>query len=179
MARAPSRDYARRARRTTPRKGRGGRAKEGRMLARESFPRKVESYFDRFEPFFNVDFMPRLNWPRRLESASEWRPMVDIIETKDEFLVKCVLPEVRKEDVKVDVVDGMLRIRGERRFEVDEKKDTVHRVETFYGEFMRSFELPENVDVRKVSADVVDGVLKVHLPKMAAIAAKPIEIAVK
>jgi HSP20 family protein len=132
------------------------------MLARESFPRKVESYFD-------VDFMPRLAWPRRLEGASEWRPMVDIIETKDEFLVKCVLPEVRKEDVKVDVVDGMLRIRGERRFEVDEKKDTVHRVETFYGEFMRSFDLPENVD----------GVLKVHLPKMPAIAAKPVEIAVQ
>lgn len=147
------------------------------MLARESFPRKMESYLDRFEPFFDV--MPRLTWPRRLEAASEWRPMVDIIESKDEFLVKCELPEVRREDVKLDVVDGMLRIRGERKFEVDEKKDTVHRVETFYGAFTRSFELPESVDVRKIKAEVADGVLKVHLPKMAAIAAKPIEIAIE
>jgi HSP20 family protein len=147
------------------------------MLARESFPRKIESYFDRFEPFFDV--MPRLTWPRRLEAASEWRPMVDIVESKDEFLVKCELPEVKKEDVKIDVVDGMLRIRGERRFEVDEKKDTVHRVESFYGSFMRSFELPENVDVRKIRADAAEGVLNVHLPKMASIAAKPIEIAVQ
>jgi HSP20 family protein len=149
------------------------------MLARETFPRKLENYFDRFDPFLDFDFLPRLSWPRRGDKPSEWRPMTDIIETKDEYLVKCILPEVRKEDVKVDVIDGMLRIRGERKLEVDEKKDTVHRVETFYGEFVRSFELPENVDTRKIRADVAEGVLKVHLPKMAAIAAKPIEIAVQ
>jgi HSP20 family protein len=149
------------------------------MFARESFPKKIDSWFDRMDPFFGADLMPRLTWPRRLEAASEWRPSVDIVETKDEFLVKCDLPEVKREDVKIEVVDGMLRIRGERRFDVDEKKDTVHRVETFYGTFMRSFDLPENVDVRKITADVAHGVLKVHLPKMPSIAAKPIEIAVQ
>jgi HSP20 family protein len=149
------------------------------MLARESFPRKMENWLERFDPFFGADLMPRMAWPRRLEAATEWRPSVDIVETKDEFLVKCDLPEVKREDVKIDVTDGTLRIRGERRFEVDETKDTVHRVESFHGTFTRSFELPENVDVRKISADVAHGVLKVHLPKMPSIAAKPIEIAVQ
>jgi HSP20 family protein len=180
MAARGRRRYARAARRQDTAKDLAQRrAKEGVMLAREPFPKKIDSWFDRIDPFFGADLMPRLTWPRRLESATEWRPNVDIVETKDEFLVKCDVPEVKKEDVKIDVVDGMLRIRGERRFDVDEKKDTVHRVETFYGTFMRSFALPETVDVRRITADVAHGVLKVHLPKLPSIAAKPIEIAVQ
>jgi HSP20 family protein len=150
------------------------------MLARELFPLKgFEGYFDRFEPFLSGDFMPRVAWPRKLDITAEWRPNADIIERKDEFVVKAELPEVKKEDVKIDVVDGMLKIRGERRLAIDEKKDTVHRVETFYGKFMRAFALPENVDVGKIRAECADGVLTVHIPKVVAVMPKPIEIAVQ
>lgn len=149
------------------------------MLAREMFPMKgLENVFDRFEPFFNDEFMPRLGWPRRFEVGTEWRPNVDILETKDDFLVKVTLPEVKKEDVKIDVVDGMLKIRGERKFELDQKKDTVHRIESFYGKFVRTFALPENVEVAKIRAECVDGVLTIRLPKTVAAMPKPVEIPV-
>lgn len=150
------------------------------MLARDLFPVKAfEGYFDRFEPFFSGDFMPRIAWPRKLDITAEWRPNADIIEKRDEFLVKAELPEVKKEDVKIDVVEGLLKIRGERKFAVDEKKDTVHRVETFYGKFVRTFTLPENVDVTKIHAECLDGVLTVHIPKVVTAMPKPIEIAVQ
>ena len=149
------------------------------MLARELFPVKAfENYFDRFEPFFGGDFLPRVAWPRKLDTTAEWRPTVDILETKEEFLVKAELPEVKKEDVKIDVVDGMLKIQGERKLALDQKKDTVHRVETFYGRFLRTFALPDNIDVAKIHAQCADGVLTVHMPKTVAVMPKPIEIAV-
>ena len=150
------------------------------MLAREMFPIKgFEGLFDRFEPFFNADFAPRIAWPRTLDIETEWRPGADIIEKKDEYLVKAYLPEVRKEDVKLDVIDGTLKIRGERKFEVDEKKDTVHRVETYYGKFLRAFALPDNIDVTKIRAECAEGVLTVHLPKVVAAMPKPVEIKVQ
>jgi HSP20 family protein len=150
------------------------------MLAREMFPLKgFENYLDRFEPFFSGDFLPRIAWPRKLDITAEWRPNADILERKEEFIVKAELPEVKKEDVKIDVVDGMLKIRGERKLAVDEKKDTVHRVETFYGKFVRTFALPENIDVAKIHAECAEGVLTVHLPKVVAAMPKPIEITVQ
>jgi HSP20 family protein len=117
--------------RQTPRGFADGGQKEGDMLARDIIPRKIESVFDRFDPFFSGDFLPRVAWPRKLEITAEWRPSADVIENKDEYLVKCELPEVKREDVKLDLADGMLRIRGERRLDIDEKKDKVHRVESF------------------------------------------------
>jgi HSP20 family protein len=153
---------------------------ESVMLARELFPVKTfENYFDRFEPFFSGEFMPRMAWPRKLDITAEWRPSADILETKDEYLVKAELPEVKKEDVKIEIVDGALTIRGERKLMHDQKKDTVHRVETFYGKFVRTFALPDNVDVAKIRAECADGVLTVHIPKTVTAMPKPIEIAVQ
>jgi HSP20 family protein len=147
---------------------------------RDLFPIKAfEGYFDQFEPFFGADFMPRALWSRKTDPANEWRPSADIIEGKDEFLVKVELPEVKKADVKVDVVDGMLRIRGERKWSVDQKVATVHRVEACYGKFMRSFSLPDHVDATKIRAESADGVLTVHLPKVATATPKTIEVAVR
>jgi len=149
------------------------------MLARELFPvKEFEGYFDRLEPFFNAEFMPRLGWPRQADMAAEWRPRADIIENKEEYLVKAELPAVKKEDVKIDVVDGMLKIRGERKCVLDDKQDTLHRVESVYGRFLRAFTLPENVDVARIRAECADGILTVHLPKTAVAMPKPIEIAV-
>lgn len=95
----------------------------------------------------------------------DWAPAVDIAEMPGEFQIKVELPEIKKEDVKVSVQDGQLRIEGERRQEKEEKDKKLHRVERFFGSFMRTFTLPDNVDETRLAAELKDGVLLVHLPK--------------
>lgn len=108
---------------------------------------------------------------------ANWMPLVDVTEDEHEFLIKAELPEIRKEDVRVSVENGVLAISGERRIEKDEKTTKFHRVERSYGSFMRSFTLPEVTDAAKVKAEFKDGMLKVHLPKDEK--AKPRSIEVK
>jgi HSP20 family protein len=102
---------------------------------------------------------------------------VDITEDEKEYLIKAELPEVKKEDVKVTVENGVLTMTGERKFEKEQKDKKYHRIERSYGSFMRSFSLPEAAAGDKVSAEFKDGVLKVHLPKSPE--AKPKSIDVK
>jgi HSP20 family protein len=108
---------------------------------------------------------------------ADWAPAVDIQETEKEYLIKAELPEMKKEDVKVDVLDGVLTIGGERTQEKEEKGKKFHKTERSYGKFVRQFALPAEVDAAKVLAEYKDGVLSVHLPKIAS--AKPNAISVK
>ena len=84
---------------------------------------------------------------------------------------------MKKEDVKVEVLDGVLTIQGERTQEKEEKGKKFHKVERSYGKFVRQFALPTDVEATKVQAEYKDGVLNVHLPKTAA--AKPTSVEVK
>lgn len=108
----------------------------------------------------------------------EWTPRVDIVEDEKEILVKAELPEMKKEDVKVTVDQGVLTISGERKLEKEEKNKKYHRIESSYGSFLRSFTLPVAVLAEKVSAEFKDGMLKVHLPKDMSTGAKSVEIKV-
>jgi HSP20 family protein len=90
---------------------------------------------------------------------------VDIIEDDREYLFKADLPEMRKEDVKVTIENGVLYISGERKTEKEEKKRKFHRLERFFGTFERTFTVPEDADTTKIVAEFHDGVLQVHLPK--------------
>ena len=72
---------------------------------------------------------------------------------------------MKKEDVKVTVDQGMITIEGERKQQKEEKDEKIHRVESLYGTFMRSFSLPENVNIDAVRCENKDGVLTVHIPK--------------
>jgi len=98
--------------------------------------------------------------------VSEWSPLVDITEDDKEFVLKVELPEVKREDIKVTVENGVLTITGERKFEKEEKNKKYHRVERSYGSFLRSFSLPEETNGDKVNAEFKDGVLLVHLAKV-------------
>src|ERR1043166_2576232 len=98
-------------------------------------------------------------------AVTEWAPSVDIDETDKEYIVKADLAGVKKEDVKIDVQNGVLTVSGERKFEKEEKDRKHHRVERAYGSFTRSFTLPEDVLQDKIAADSKDGVITVHLPK--------------
>lgn len=108
--------------------------------------------------------------------SSEWSPLVDITEDEKEFLIKVELPEVKREDIKVTVENGVLSITGERKFEKEEKNKKYHRVERAYGSFMRSFTLPENADGSKINAEYKDGMLKIHLPKTEQAKKKAVEV---
>lgn len=130
----------------------------------------------RWEPFKEMNELHNrlgnwLGWSarptegRELMTVAEWAPLVDITEDEKEFLIKAELPEVKKENVNVTVEAGVLTITGERKFEKEEKDKKYHRVERAYGSFLRSFTLPEGADAGKVSAEFMDGILRVHLPK--------------
>ena len=106
----------------------------------------------------------------------DWAPSVDVLETAEDFQVKAELPDVKKEDVKVSVDGGTLRIEGERKQEKEEKGKKWHRVERSYGSFMRSFTLPENIDDAKVQADFKDGILNIRLPKSEKAKPKSVEV---
>ena len=111
-------------------------------------------------------------------TVADWSPRVDIIENENEYVIKAELPEMKKEDVKVTVEEGVLTLSGERRLEKEEKNKKYHRIESEYGSFVRSFSLPPETTGQKVAADFKDGVLKIHLPKDAKAAAKAVEIKV-
>jgi len=108
----------------------------------------------------------------------EWTPLADITEDDKEYVIKAELPELRREDVKVTVENGILTISGERKFEKEEKKKKYHRVERGYGSFVRSFALPEDADADKVKAQFKQGMLEVHLPKNEKAKPKQIEVQV-
>jgi len=114
---------------------------------------------------------------KEVMTVADWAPTVDISETEAEYAIKAELPEVKKEDVKVTVEDGVLTLQGERKQEMEDKGKKYHRIERSYGRFVRSFTLPDTVDESKVKAEYTDGVLHLHLPKSEK--AKPKQIDVK
>jgi HSP20 family protein len=107
---------------------------------------------------------------------TDWMPAVDIQETETEYLLKAELPEVKKEDVKVTVENGVLTIQGERKQEKEEKGKKFHRIERSYGTFLRTFTVPLDSEDNKVAADFKDGILRVHLPKTEKPRPKAIEV---
>jgi HSP20 family protein len=130
----------------------------------------------RWEPFGEIDsmfnrLMPSIlsRLPMRAVASNsdnfEWAPSADISETDKEYLIRAELPAVKKEDVKVTVDDGMITIEGDRKQQKEGKNEKMHRVESFYGHFARSFSLPESVDESTIRCDSRDGVLTVHIPK--------------
>jgi HSP20 family protein len=109
---------------------------------------------------------------------ANWTPPVDIQETEKEYIVKADLPDVKKEDVKVEIDEDMLTVEGERKQEKEEKDNRFHRTERTYGRFVRRFVLPTHVDGTAIKAEFKDGVLNVHLPKTEAARPKAIEVKV-
>ena len=114
----------------------------------------------------------------RRYGLADWSPLVDVAEDDKEFVIKVELPEVKKEDVKVLVEDGMLKISGERKFEKEEKNKRYHRVERAYGSFERSFQLPDACKPGEMEAKYKDGMLTLHVPKSEEAIPKAIEVKV-
>jgi HSP20 family protein len=106
-----------------------------------------------------------------------WSPAVDIYETENELILKADLPEVDLGNINVNVENQTLTISGERKFEAQSDGKGYHRIERSYGNFMRSFAVPNTFDTDKIVASFRNGVLSVTLPKKEA--AKPRQIKVE
>ena len=112
-------------------------------------------------------FIDGTNGSTKLINAEEWQPAADIEEDEQEYLITVDLPEVKKQDVKISIDNGILSITGERNLEKEVKDKTFHRVERFHGSYQRSFQIPENIKEDNMNASLNDGVLKIILPKEA------------
>jgi HSP20 family protein len=100
-------------------------------------------------------------------TTRRWVPAMDLVETDDHLVLRADLPGLDKEDVEIEVKDGVLIISGERRTEHEDSADGYHRVERAYGRFSRSLSLPQGIDADQVQADFDKGVLEVRIPKPA------------
>ncbi|HEX4134088.1 MAG TPA: Hsp20/alpha crystallin family protein [Bryobacteraceae bacterium] len=108
-----------------------------------------------------------------------WSPSVDIFESEDALTLKADLPDVKIEDIDVQVEHQTLTLRGQRKFTKDENVKGYHRIERSYGEFVRSFGVPSTVDTEKVQADYKNGVLTITLPKKEAAKPRQVKVAVQ
>ncbi|MDR9418014.1 Hsp20/alpha crystallin family protein [Gracilimonas sp.] len=115
-----------------------------------------KNFSDILDEFFNES----LNYRN-----DSFMPSVDISETEDNFEVSAALPGMNKEDITVDLENGRLTISGERKFENEEEGKNFHRVESKYGKFKRSFQLPDTINEDSIVAKYEDGVLNITIEK--------------
>ena len=143
----------------------------------------------RWQPFHELETM-RQQMDRLVESfwgaeslrkpEPAWAPACDIIENKDEIVVKVEVPGMNEKDLSLNLSGDNLIIKGERKSEKDEqdKDKSIHRIERWYGSFQRVVPLPVSVDAGKIKANYQKGVLEVHLPKKPEVKPKEIPISV-
>jgi HSP20 family protein len=134
----------------------------------EGLRKEVDRLFDEFgDDFWRRPFRPlaafEMNWPKKLAAA----PAFDVAETDKSYEVTAELPGMDEKNVEVNLTDGGITIKGEKKEEMEEKKKDYYVSERRYGSFERYFTLPEGVDANKVEATFKNGVLKVTLPKTA------------
>lgn len=139
--------------------------------------RELEEVSDRLNRMFARPATRTAN-AKETMTVADWTPAVDISESEGEYQIKAEIPDVKKEDVKVTLEDGVLTIQGERKQEKEEEGKKYHRIERSYGSFVRTFSLPDVIDEDKVKAEFKDGVLNLHLPKSEKAKPKAIEVKV-
>ena len=108
-----------------------------------------------------------------------WSPAVDIYETENELVLKADLPDLNQKDIDVRVENQTLTIAGTRNFEKNEDRKGFHRIERSYGNFVRSFAVPNTFDTEAILASYQNGVLSVKLPKKEAAKPRQIKVEVK
>lgn len=143
----------------------------------------------RFNPFIGFGTLPTefktledsLNrfFAEPAPGARPWVPPVDVVETEHAIVLKADLPDVDMKDVQIEMENGTLTLKGQRKFEGETKERGYHRIERSYGNFARSFSLPDVVDPEHVVAEYKNGVLTVTLPKKEIAKPRAIKVDVK
>jgi HSP20 family protein len=109
-------------------------------------------------------------------TAAAFAPAVDVYENGEKVVLKLDVPGIKEEDLDIRVENQTLSVRGERKFEAEEKEENFHRIERRYGSFFRSFSLPTTVDTENVNASYNAGVLKLELKKKASAQPRQIKL---
>jgi HSP20 family protein len=143
------------------------------FLARRDF----STLQDRMNRMFRQSFGPEGS--DEALTTSNFAPPVDVYEDEHNITLKIEVPGIDEKDINVSIENNTLTVRGERRFEKDEKEENFHRVERMYGSFTRSFTLPNTVETEQVSAHYEKGVLKIRLAKKAEAKPKLIKVNVE
>ena len=143
------------------------------FLARRDF----SALQDRMNRIFRESFSPEGS--DEALTTSNFAPPVDVYEDEHNITLKIEVPGIDEKDINVSIENNTLTVRGERRFEKDEKEENFHRVERMYGSFTRSFTLPNTVDPEQVSANYEKGVLKIRLAMKAEAKPKLIKVNVE
>ena len=108
-----------------------------------------------------------------------WQPPVDIYEDRDSVVIKAEVPDIDQKDIEVKIENNTLTLRGERKQNLEVKKENYHRVERYFGTFQRSFTLPQTIDQEMIEAACDRGVLTIVLPKKEEDKPKQIKVEVK
>jgi HSP20 family protein len=120
---------------------------------KEFIPR---SFTDIIDNFFNETVQN--------STAVNFLPRVDITESEKQYEIELALPGLKKEEIKIDFQEGKLTVSGERKFEKEEGKK-YHTIESQFGAFKRTFQLPDKVNHGAIEAEYINGILRIILPK--------------
>lgn len=113
---------------------------------------------------------------RNLVDEKEFLPATEIAETEKNYILSVDLPGLKKDEIKIEVLDNTLTLSGERKREEKFDDGKVRRIEKSYGSFKRSFSLPANADAEKIEAKYDSGVLELSIPKAKLTTSKKIEV---
>lgn len=125
-------------------------------LVKTQSPLVPTTFTDMFDRFFNESV-------NRVVQHTGFVPQADVFETEEAYHIQLTVPGMNKEDLKVEVHEGILTISGERKLVQEDRK--AHRVESYYGSFSRSFRIPEKAKSTEVDARYENGILHLSLPK--------------
>lgn len=135
----------------------------------DPFARLRQMAFD-LERAFGEAAWPGFRWPAVHDAGGEaaaWAPQIDVFERENRLITRVDLPGIRKEDVKVEIVEGHLAISGERTREPEHRTDRFYRSEREYGRFYRAVPMPDGIALDDVKATFEGGVLEVSVPLQA------------
>lgn len=147
----------------------------GNMLIKNGTKRFLPSVYDEF--FGDLDRMFGLT--ENAQSSRLWIPAADIYETEKDYHIDIEVSGVKKEDIQLEVKDNLLTARGKRDYMDENKEKSYRRCERYYGEFQRSWKLPETAALYKIAAECSDGLLKIVIPKKPEEQPKKIDIKVQ
>ena len=108
-----------------------------------------------------------------------WQPPVDIYEDEQSVVIKAEVPDVDQKDIEVRIENNTLTLKGERKHSSEIKKENYYRVERYFGQFQRSFSLPQSINQEKVQATCEKGILTITLPKREEVKPKQISVEVR
>lgn len=138
----------------------------------------IDRVFDRFStaPLFGETFLPTFPFEPMGTVGGEWAPALDLMETDKEYVIRCEVPGIHKENLDINLTGNVLRITGDKEAIQEGKGETYLFREPEVGKFVRRLRLPLPVEEGKIEAAYQDGILTVHVPKAAVAVAKKILI---